>query len=81
MGDVHMYEPTFDIYRGAIGSGEEVRLEAVSGLLRAYLRMEQIAAAEPGLYFLFNVQANVVVGSADTTDRALPSSARKPRVA
>jgi hypothetical protein len=78
---VRMSEPTFDIFRGAIGSGEEVWLEAVSGLLRAYLRMEQIATAKPGLYFLFNVQAHVVVGSADTRDLTLPSSARKPRVA
>lgn len=76
-----MREPTYDIFRGAIGSGEEVWLEAVSGLLKAHNRMEQIAAAKPGMYFLFNVHDNVVVASADTTLLASPSSARENKIA
>ena len=63
---VHMVEPTLDIFRGAIGSGEEVWLEAVCGRLKAQRRMEQIAAAKPGLYFVLNVHDHIIVGCADT---------------
>lgn len=76
-----MPEPTYDIFRGAIGSGEEEWVEAVSGLLKAHRRMEQIAATKPGLYFLFNVQAHVVVASADTTHLASRSSVRGSKIA
>lgn len=76
-----MREPTYDIFRGAIGSGEEVWVEAVSGLLKAHHRMEQIAAAKPGLYFLFDLHTNVVVASADTSHPASPSSAREDKIA
>lgn len=72
-----MYEPTYDIFRGAIGSGEEVWLEAVCGLLKAQRRMEQLAKTKPGLYFLFNLHDHIIVSSVDTRTAALPSSARK----
>ena len=71
-------EPTYDIFRGAIGSGEEIWIEAVSGLENARRRMQQIAAARPGLYFVFNVHAHVVVASADTT-RRLTIVSSKPK--
>lgn len=76
-----MVEPTVDIFRGAIGTGDEVWLEAVCGLENAQRRMEQIAAAKPGLYFVFNAHSHVIVGSADTRKLALPSSARKAETA
>lgn len=72
-----MREPTFDIFRGAIGSGEEVWLEAVCGRENAKQRMEQIAARSPGRYFLFDVHHHFVVDCADTTKLALPSSATR----
>ena len=65
---------TAHIFRGGIGSGHEEWLEAVCGLENAERRMEQIAAAEPGLYFVFNIPSHVVVASADTTDIKLPST-------
>jgi len=75
-----MREPTYDIFRGAIGSGEEVWLEAASGLEKARKRMHQIADRLPGLYFVFNVHDHIVVASADTRKVAL-SSAREPKIA
>lgn len=76
-----MREPTYDIFRGAIGSGQEVWLEAVSGLEKARKRMDQIAGRSPGLYFVFNIHDHIVVGSADTRKLALSSSAREPKIA
>jgi hypothetical protein len=76
-----MGEPTFDIFRGAIGTGDEVWLEAVSGLEKARQRMQQIAAAEPGLYFVFSIQSHYVLACADTRKSALPSLARKAKIA
>ena len=46
-----MAEPAYRIFRGAIGTGNEEWLEAVGGLENARHRMEEIAAAKPGLYF------------------------------
>jgi hypothetical protein len=73
-----MNEPTFDIFRGAIGSRDEVWLEAVSGLDNARERMEQIAAAKPGLYFIFSPRSHSVLASADTR-RSLLSFFRRNR--
>jgi len=76
-----MDEPMFDIFRGAIGSGDEVWLESVSGLENARQRMEQIAAATSGLYFLFNLQSHSVLACADTRKPALPWLKRKAKIA
>ena len=67
-----MWEPTFDIFRGAIGSGDEVWLEAVSGLENAQERMEQIAAAKPGIYCVFSPHSHSIIACADTRKPALP---------
>ena len=76
-----MREPMFDIFRGAIGTGDEVWLAAVPGLENAQQRMKQIAARSPGLYFVFDVHHHVIVGAADTRQLVLPSSARKFKIA
>ena len=74
-------EPTCHIFRGAIGTGDEECLEAVGGLENARQRMEEIAAAKPGLYFVLNVHDHIIVACADTRRLALPSSRRKPKIA
>jgi len=76
-----MDERTFDIFRGAIGTGDEEWLEAVCGLKNAQQRMEQIAARSPGLYFVFDVRHHFVVDCADTRRLSLSSSARTPKIA
>ena len=63
---VLMEDLSYDIFRGAIGTEDEEWLEAVCGRLKAQRRMEQIAAAKPGLYFVFNVHDHIIVGCADT---------------
>jgi len=74
-------EPTYHIFRGAIGTGDEECLEAVGGLENARQRMEEIAAAKAGLYFVLNVHDHIIVACADTRRLALQSSRRKPKIA
>jgi len=76
-----MEDLTYDIFRGAIGTGDEERLEAVCGRENAQRRMKEIAAAKPGLYFVFDVHHHFIVACADTRRLALPSSRRKPKIA
>ena len=76
-----MCEPTFDIFSGAIGSGTEVWLDAVSGLENARRRMEQIAAGKPGLYFVFSLHSHSVLACADTRKFALWFFPRKSKTA
>ena len=76
-----MAELTYDIFRGAIGTGDEERLEAVFGREKAQRRMKEIAAAKPGLYFVLDVHHHFVVDCADTRWLSLPSSARKSKIA
>jgi len=78
---VEMAESTLEIFRGAIGSGTEVRLEAVSGLENARRRMEQLAAASPGLYFVFSTHGHSILACADTRKSALPSITRNNEIA
>jgi hypothetical protein len=66
-----MDEPTFDIYRGTINQSAE-RIEAVLGLSNAVNRMEHIAAAEPGQYFLCRQQGDAVLARIDTRVSVMP---------
>jgi hypothetical protein len=66
-----MGEPTFDIFMETMGK-DVMWMQAVSGLENARQRMEQIAAAKPGMYFLFSARSHSVLARADT---------RKPAVA
>ena len=74
-------EPTYDIFRGAIGAGDERWLEAVSGLENARKRMKEIAAAKPGLYFLFHAHNHSVVACADTRAASPASASAKTKIA
>jgi hypothetical protein len=47
-----MSEPTFDIFSGT-SDKDAYWLEFVEGLSKARERLEQIAAARPGAYFLY----------------------------
>jgi len=78
---VLMEDLRFDIFRGAIGTGDEEWLEAVCGRENARQRMKEIAAAKPGLYFVFDVHHHFIVACADTRRLALPSSRWKPKIA
>jgi hypothetical protein len=62
-------EPTFDIFRGT-PSKHPVWLEVVRGLSLAEQRMKQIAAHEPGAYFLLSVEAHKVFSQMDTGVRS-----------
>jgi hypothetical protein len=76
-----MNEPAFDIFRGGIGSGDEVWLESVSGLDKARERMEQIAAAKPGLYFVFSPRSYSILACADTRKSLLSFFRRNRKIA
>lgn len=60
-----MDEPTFDIFRGTIDQSAEW-IEAVLGLSNALDRMEDIAGAQPGLYFVCRQQGHAVLSRLDT---------------
>jgi hypothetical protein len=64
-----MDEPTFDIFR-CEDKADAVWVEAVYGLSAARVRMEQIAAAHPGHYFLFDALSNLILAQIDTLPRA-----------
>ena len=77
---VDMNEPVFDIFRGAIGV-DEVWLEAVPGLSNARQRMEDLAAAKPGLYFIYSARTHSIVSCADTRESVLRSVQRRAKIA
>jgi hypothetical protein len=60
-----MHEPTFHIFMGTFDKDAEW-LEAVVELSTARQRMEEIAAAVPGRYFVFSQQCHAVLARLDT---------------
>jgi len=68
-----MDDPTFDIFRGAT-ERDAIWLEAVSGLSSARQRMEQIAAASPGQFFVFAPESHSIVAQIETRKSALSGS-------
>lgn len=74
-----MEEPTFDIFRGTTDK-DAVWLEAVPGLARARWRMEQIARAKPGQYFVFGCSGQSILARIDTRKSVLPSSKPKAKI-
>jgi hypothetical protein len=73
-----MQEPTFDILSGIPGKNSEW-LESVSGLTTARKRMEEIAAATPGKYFIFNAWNSCVLIQVDTEAKYISASKHKSR--
>jgi hypothetical protein len=60
-----MDEPTFDIFMGIFDKDAEW-VEAVAELSIARQRMEEIAAAVPGRYFVFSQHSHAVLARMDT---------------
>ena len=75
-----MYEPIYDIFRGAIGV-DAVWLESVCGLDKARERMEKLAAATPGFYFVYSVRSHSVLACADTRKSVWSFSRRTRKTA
>ena len=74
-----MYDTPFDIFCGL--PGEDAKwLESVAGLDRAQARMRQLAAQQPGAYFIFNTWNLCVVSEVDTESKPL-LTARKVKTA
>jgi hypothetical protein len=61
-----MKEPTFDIFSGT-SDRDAVWLECVDGLSQARQRLERIAAAIPGAYFLYDPASRSVIAKSSTT--------------
>ena len=61
-----MSVPTFDIFRGALGSTDVLWIEAVEGLGAAKRRMDEIARERPGRYFVFYSHERTVLASTNT---------------
>jgi hypothetical protein len=60
-----MEQATFDIFRGT-DDKDAVRIGSAAGLSNALQRMEEIAAAEPGRYFVCRQQGHAVLARIDT---------------
>ncbi len=59
--------PKFDIFAGRFGSTDILWLETIEGLAAARVRMEEIAAQEPGPYFVFFTSDHSVLASIDNS--------------
>jgi hypothetical protein len=60
-----MNEPIFDIFMGTLDKNP-MWLEAVEGLSNARERMERIAAAIPGPYFIFSQATHSILARTET---------------
>ena len=65
---------TYDIFAGRYGDTDAYLIEPVEGLGCAYERMKEIAAKEPGPYFLFDPSSHRVLASVDTTAYQKPKA-------
>jgi len=65
--------PTFDIFSGERDKNARW-IEAVEGLAEANKRMQQLAAQNPGKYFIFYTGTHAVVASIETFAEQKPSS-------
>ena len=75
-----MDEPTFDIFRGADKDPAAVWIAAVEGLSNACKRMEEIARANPGQYFISERLTHSVLAKVDSR-KSEPSLKRKAQSA
>ena len=60
----------YKIVSGCFGSHEVMWLESVDGLEAAFERMKEIAAQQPGKYFIFSPSTKQSVASIDTTQQS-----------
>ena len=70
-----MEESMFDIYAGTPG-GNAKWLESASDLVSAQKRMEELAAKNPGQYFIFNAWTSCVLSQLNA-QRPLSAPKRK----
>ena len=63
-----MAEPILDIFSGQWDSA--IWLDAVEGLSNARLRMEEIAAQDPGQYFVFSTLSHSILARVDTSPKS-----------
>jgi hypothetical protein len=59
--------PAFDIFSGHFGKKNVVWLGTVEGLGAARDRMLQFAAKQPGAYFVFSSDSQLIVAAVETT--------------
>jgi hypothetical protein len=67
----------FDVFRGAGADKDALWLEAVSSPTNAQRRMEEIAAREPGQYFVFSPLSQSIFARIDTRKSTSPLPERK----
>jgi hypothetical protein len=61
-----MTVPQYDIFSGS-GQNDALWLECIEGLDAATERMHEIAAKQPGMYFVLNLRDRLVVAKTDTS--------------
>ena len=59
--------PAFDVFSGRFGEKNVVWLGTVGGLGAARDRMLQFAAKQPGAYFVFSSDSQLIVAEVDTS--------------
>jgi hypothetical protein len=62
-----MLVPTFDIFAGKPTSTDVLWKDAVTGLAAANDRMKELAAENPGPYFVYCVKSRQVLAAIDTS--------------
>jgi hypothetical protein len=59
--------PAFDVFSGRFGEKGVVWLAAIERLDDARARMLNLAAKQPGAYFVFNSDSQLIVAAVDTS--------------
>ena len=59
--------PAFDIFKGRFGEKGVVWIVAMERLGDARARMFHLAAKQPGAYFVFNSDSQLIVAAVDTS--------------
>ena len=65
---------TFDIFQGSGNKNDVQWLECIEGLDAARDRMYEIAAQRPGMYYVLNLQARLLVAKTDTRSLGIRES-------
>ena len=71
--------PAFDIFSGRFGEKGVVWIGAVERLGDARARMLSLAAKQPGAYFVFNSDSQLIVAAVDTSPLMNASESIKAR--
>ena len=75
-----MTVPQYDIFSGS-GQNDALWLECIEGLDAARDRMYEIAAQRPGMYYVLNLQARLLVAKTDTRSLDIEDSDHRNIVA